>query len=117
MLLFERCSQPSKRFFACSAYRDRKLCSAYVLESVWSKKKGAQQTEGRNSIISKAKEFENVRINVLQKFGTLSEQERLFCKSCGILSVDKKKHNGHTLMNGVNNELLQLPSKVMTYNP
>ena len=116
MLLFERCSQPSKRFFACSAYRDRKQCSAYVLESVWSKKKGAQKTDGRNSIISKAKEFENVRANVLQKFETLSEQQRLFCKSCGILSDDKKKHHGHTLIEGVTNELLQQPSKVIINN-
>ena len=43
MLLFERESKSDQRFFACSAYRDRKLCPAYFLEKNWKKHHYAQE--------------------------------------------------------------------------
>ena len=114
MLLFERNSEHDKRFFACSAYRDRKLCSSYVLESSWLKpnKDRHQGTERESYILSKSKELTQVRLNVFNKIKTLNRKQRNFCQTCGFFILDTSGHLDHKITRDISDEFLQQPSLV-----
>jgi hypothetical protein len=109
MLLFDR---QDKRFFACSAYRDRKLCSAYVLQSVWEKQDKTKVSEKDSSIISKAKELTKVRVNVLSKIKISSRKERKFCQTCSVFILNVSEHSNHKITTDISNDLLEQPSLV-----
>ena len=115
MLMF--CRDQEKRFFACSAYRDRKLCPAYVLESSWLKqdKTKCLILEKDSSIVSKAKELTQVKTDVLSKIKILSKKERKFCHTCGFFILNVTKHTNHKIVSDISNELLGKPSLVQQF--
>ena len=112
MLLFERESKSDQRFFACSAYRDRKQCPAYVLEKNWKKSNNAKNAIGSSYLISKLKQFAQLQTDTLPVILQQTEAQRLFCATCGILSLDHTDHKSHKIIKGISDDLLQLPSLV-----
>ena len=114
MVLFERDSKDVQRFFACSAYRDRKLCSAYFLEENWNKAQASKNTVNRKQsyLISELEELTRLQLDVLPKIRQRRIADRLFCSTCGILCLDAKKHANHKTIKGISDELLQQPSLV-----
>lgn len=113
MLLFERESKSDQRFFACSAYRDRKLCPAYFLEKNWKKSKTSKNIFNQNSsLIFKLKQLSQMQSDVLPVVRQQTVAERLFCTTCGILSLNDKDHINHRTIKGISDSLLQSPSLV-----
>lgn len=111
MLLFERYSELDKRFFACSANRDRKLCSAYVLEANWAKFKGIKSNVPPNSTFLRnfSAELHQLRETFLKDS---KRKSFMYCHSCEKLVLDSRKHTGHTTTTDINNDLFNNPSKV-----
>ena len=94
MLLFERSSDGGKRFFACSAYRDRKLCSAFILESDWLQKgsKWRQDSLVENTLLSRSVVLNRIREDILP------QKNVSFCHSCEeIFLPDGEEHKGHKI--------------------
>lgn len=101
MLLFERFykdGRPPRRFFACSAARDRKDCPFFQWE-------GENVSEARNSahreIVEASREPYKEACDMYKKiFDALNDVQRqrcLFCHSCSLLFVpkEKEKHQAH----------------------
>lgn len=96
MILFERSAENPERFFACSAYRDRKLCSAYVTESDWNKSAVNKQAGNEHSYNKKLKKFDFVRENVLKQLET--SRNPGFCRTCEVLVLDSVSHEKHNVI-------------------
>ena len=113
MLLFERNSNVDRRFFACSAYRDRKLCSAYVLEADWKNDKGRKIIK-ESQLLLRSRELDYIRDNILCKHNS-SVKFKSYCHSCGELFVDDQhqQHLNHKITKGISEELLVKPSEVI----
>lgn len=109
MLLFERSSETGKRFFACSAYRDRKLCPSYVLETDWERDIKKIKVRQPNPLLSKSNSLDTIRENLLEKEVT---KNKGFCYSCGELFLEKKRHLNHKITSNVKDYLLLHPSQV-----
>ncbi len=113
MLLFEKSSNVDKRFFACSAYRDRKLCSAYVLETDWmNDKKKEPNTVKESQLLSTSRKLDYIRENILDKPDS-SLECKSYCHSCGELFVHDKKHVNHQITKRISEGLLKKPSQVL----
>lgn len=112
MLLFERSSDGGKRFYACSAYRDRKLCPAYILESVWAKENSRKtlKVHQENPLLSKSAVLHSLRENFLKE-NNLGVISLGYCHSCGELIKDKENHLNHKVTSKVD-YLLNRPSQV-----
>ena len=112
MLLFQRSSNLENKFFACSAYRDRKLCPAFVLEINWEKeqRKGSKVLK-KNPLVVKSHELNTIRESIVNQ---TKPEERSFCQSCGelFLKSNIKQHLNHTFTKEVSDSLLQNPSQV-----
>ena len=110
MLLFERNGQ--QRFFSCSAYRDRKLCSAYLSETEWEGSKKNSLLSQCDVFLETSQRLDVVRRNILPQVRILPECKRNYCKKCGELFVDSGNHKGHDVIRGISDNLLNSPPKV-----
>ncbi|XP_046458566.1 rRNA N6-adenosine-methyltransferase ZCCHC4-like [Daphnia pulex] len=110
MLLFEKSSNVDKRFFACSAYRDRKLCSAYVLETDWKNDKEKEPKESQ--LLSTSRKLDYIRENILDKPDS-SVEYKSYCHSCGELFVHDEKHVNHQITKRISEDLLKKPSQFL----
>ena len=110
MLLFERNGQ--QRFFSCSAYRDRKLCSAYLSETEWEGSKKNSLLSQSGIILETSQRLDVIRRNILPQVRILPECKRNYCKKCGELFVDSGNHKGHDIIRGISDNLLNSPPKV-----
>lgn len=112
MLLFERTSQIGRRFFACSAYRDRKLCPAYILESDWENERIKGQKMAKQSHLQlRSAELNQIRENILRR-PDMNLKDTSFCNSCGEIFVDMGQHMNHKITTVVSGDLLDKPSQV-----
>jgi hypothetical protein len=111
MLLFERSSNLDRRFFACSAYRDRKLCPAYVLETDWKNDKGPTNVK-ESQLLLRSRKFDYIRENILNKKDS-SVKLKTYCHSCGELFVEDQQHTNHKITKGISKDLLLKPSQVL----
>lgn len=115
MLLFQRSSDKGKKFFACSACRDRKLCQAYILQTDWEKDLSKGPKEQKESqLLFRSRQLNNVRESVVEKHVS-SPEDRNFCHSClELFSENKLQHLNHKITKGVSDVLLQKPSQVIS---
>uniref|UniRef100_A0A2S2QQ38 Zinc finger CCHC domain-containing protein 4 n=1 Tax=Sipha flava TaxID=143950 RepID=A0A2S2QQ38_9HEMI len=113
-LLFSR-GIDNKKFYACSAHRERKKCSFFVwenqLESIG--QKYLDQYE-RNPIVTKMTRFKlESRFNELKK---LNPEERCYCQNCGKLfsKTQKDLHIDHSemLIENIDDFKLSHPSQL-----
>ena len=113
MLLFERYfeSKASRRFYSCSASRDRKECNFFQWEdetpSKTSQDVHKQIIESSRPSISHAQCWKR-----LKRVRTLKEIQRTYCHTCEqlVLPKEKDKHNGHIFTSGITNNILSSPS-------
>lgn len=117
MLLFEMNNDPSTRYFACSAYRDRKQCPAFISFPDWHKTKKKEistikRWQGSNDLQEKSGRMEAVRKNILQAVTGQKSEDRHYCHTCNELLVDKKLHINHQLSIGFSDEDLSNPLQV-----
>lgn len=114
MLMFERYfeSKPSRKFYSCSAFRNRKDCSFFH----WVDEKDVSDTckEVHKKIITASRPPFNShqcwkRLQAIQSF---SESERSYCQSCNQLLLPKehKKHKDHGVTCGISDKNLASPS-------
>lgn len=96
-ILFERSStsKTSTRFFACSAFRDRKQCSLYIPIT-----KGSAFNE-------KQTEYEGVKLKTCVEY---IKNPQGFCSTCEKLIKDLKSHANHSIITG---PMLEQPSKLL----
>ncbi|KAJ8304059.1 hypothetical protein KUTeg_017642, partial [Tegillarca granosa] len=92
-----------KRFYACSAFRDRKECNFF-------------QWEDEKMTDIKRKNREEVNKSMQPKFTHHEFRERTFCETCGLflLKEERKWHKGqgHNLKASITEEMCQKPSKL-----
>ncbi|XP_028391149.1 rRNA N6-adenosine-methyltransferase ZCCHC4-like isoform X2 [Dendronephthya gigantea] len=113
MLLFERYfeGKPPRRFFSCSACRDRKECNFFQWEdespSLASQKAHKQIIEASKPAISQAECWKRLKC-----IRCLSEAERTYCHTCEQLVLPKEinKHKDHEMKNGMADRTLSNPS-------
>ena len=114
MLLFQRSGEKSKRFFSCSAYRDRKLCAAYVAEDDWERKKSKNIVDVvKGDFEGRIGKLSNIRENILPKILRLDEHSRFYCTTCDVLFCEIDAHKMHKVISGITGSQLQFPSKVL----
>lgn len=101
MLLFERFykdGHPPRRFYACSAARDRKDCSFFQWEG---EKVSDARKDAHKQIVQASRQLYIEACDTYKKiFVALDEVQRkkcLFCHSCGLLfkTKEKEKHQTH----------------------
>lgn len=118
-LLFERFAQGDdehKKFFACSAYRNRKDCSLYVLlDKPWSKTKLEERLNIFQEERKKRKWFVNntERSDRVQTIRTAAKMQ--FCQTCSIFVVEPDEpglHPDHALVR-TNYKSVTNPSTLM----
>lgn len=117
-LLFARYGEQgknTKRFYACSACRDRKECNFYQLED---EKVSAVRLEARK-VINKQLQLRFTHTKFMQRLKTFRECpviDRIMCQTCALLLMptERKHHNNssHTLVRSVTDELLDQPTKL-----
>lgn len=111
---YDRKSGSERRFFACSAFRDRKACPFFRwaddVKNV-DKDKWVHHSDGLKHTFS----HEEMRKRLTQ-IKKLDESERSLCIDCGLLLLpgEQKSHNGqgHTLRSNISKELLGKPSQL-----
>ena len=114
MLMFERYfeSKPPRRFYSCSACRDRKECNFFQWEdetpSIASQEAHKQIIEASKPLISHTRCWKR-----LEKIKQLKESQRIYCHTCEQLVLPKEinKHdNGHDVTSGISDNALSTPS-------
>ena len=116
MLMFERYfeSKPSRKFYSCSAFRDRKDCSFFqwVDENVSDVRK-----EAHTKIVDASRAPFNShqcwkRLQIIQG---ITESERSYCETCNQLLLPKehKKHKDHGITCGISDKNLACPSRFL----
>lgn len=109
-LLFESINQ-GKRFFACSASRNRKECNFHLNYDDFKKgKKLIGPTLEENQMPRVV--FDN---NRLKKILLLDENKRSFCKDCVMMLLpdEVNAHNGHTIKSCIAVTRIRKPSKLL----
>ena len=111
--MFERYfeSKPSRRFYSCSACRDRKECNFFLWEdetlSRASQEAHKQIIEASRPTMSYNQHWE--RLKCVRK---LKESQRTYCHTCKHLVLPKEmdKHISHDLTSGISDNILASPS-------
>lgn len=109
-LLFESINQ-GKRFFACSASRNRKECNFHLNFDDFKKGKklvGPTLQENQVPLVK----FDNNRLkNIL----LLDENKRSFCKDCVMMLLPDEivAHNGHSIKTSIAISRIRKPSKLL----
>ncbi|XP_046864828.1 rRNA N6-adenosine-methyltransferase ZCCHC4-like isoform X2 [Xenia sp. Carnegie-2017] len=116
MLMFERYfeSKPPRRFFACSACRDRKECSFFQ----WADESPSKVSiEAHQKIIEASQPLMNAkqfgkRLKIVK---SLNDYERTYCHTCDLLLLPKelKKHAKHEILCNVTNEMITNASRFL----
>lgn len=113
-LLFSRGSD-NKKFYSCSAHRDRKKCSFFVWENqVDSIGQQFMDQYERDLIVTKMMRYKlQSKYNLVKK---LNPEERCFCQKCGELfsKTQQDLHSNHCemLVENINNLKLSHPSQL-----
>lgn len=114
-LMFERHTsnvlKSGKRFFACSACRDRSICSFF--HWVDDKFSDHKREHWKQIIEASQPPFTHEEYGRRRaSFRKLQQHKRKYCKTCSllILPTDKKCHEKHELVNDVSLEQLLQPS-------
>ena len=116
MVLFYR---DGEKFFACSAYRDRKQCNAYCLHEQWIRKgkvngDNLHGNQRKNQLQHQLEKFNKIRLEILPSLKLAKEKQRTFCSTCSVLI--EKGHEDHQLITEISDNLLQFPSRVQKPN-
>lgn len=109
-LLFEAIKQ-GKRFFACSASRNRKACNFHLNYDDFKRgKKLVGPTLRENQVPTVT--FDNHR---LKKILLLDESKRSFCKDCVVMLLPEEvpSHKGHAIKTGIPITRIRKPSKLL----
>lgn len=119
-LLFERFSATSdgkereenRRFYACSACRDRKLCPFFRLESNHRKQNDGKTKSYNLEQKTNTTTDEMHRLNAFKK---LKDSDRRFCIPCGTLLLPNewKVHATHQILPNVTDKMLLHPSRIL----
>ncbi|CAG9773825.1 unnamed protein product [Ceutorhynchus assimilis] len=112
-LLFSRENQ--RKFYACAACRDRKLCSFFLWQDelnklsqskleVWEKER-KKFLKGINH---------KKRFIMLNKIKALLPNKRTFCQTCSMFTLEhENKHVEHSLLSNITDYQLEHPSEIM----
>uniref|UniRef100_H3CLE3 rRNA N(6)-adenosine-methyltransferase ZCCHC4 n=1 Tax=Tetraodon nigroviridis TaxID=99883 RepID=H3CLE3_TETNG len=98
-LLFEKVSrggQAGRRFYACSACRDRKDCNFFQWEG--EKVSEARRLAREAEIRSKRPRFSHAEFSArLRRFLSIPEEQRSFCQDCELLQLpgEEQEHASH----------------------
>ena len=111
--MFERYSEskPPRRFYSCSASRDRKECNFFQ----WADEKLSTASQSVHKQIieaSKPKISSSQCWKRLKRIQTLKKSERTYCHDCEqlLLAKEVEKHKDHETTKGISNEILSSPS-------
>lgn len=118
MLLFERNNDVHTRYFACSAYRERKQCPAYIPFFEWcnTKKKDTSMSKikiGGKYLHERSQRMDVVRLTVLPTVANQSCEERHYCHTCEELILDKRLHHDHKITTTILDDALSSPLQVL----
>ena len=113
--MFERYfeSKPPRRFYSCSASRDRKECNFFQWEddtlSTASRDAHKRIIEASKPSISCSQCWKR-----LKRVRSLKDSQRTYCYTCEQLVLPKEldKHNGHEMMSGISDDILSRPSYI-----
>uniref|UniRef100_K1PYR9 General transcription and DNA repair factor IIH helicase subunit XPD n=1 Tax=Magallana gigas TaxID=29159 RepID=K1PYR9_MAGGI len=109
-------SDAGRRFFACSAFRDRKDCSFFQ----WCDEKVSQEKLEMRKVINKSMQPKYSHRQYRERFQLvlkgIHKNERQLCRTCGLflLPDEEKEHEDHNILNKINKALLKLPSQLFT---
>ncbi|KAL5005479.1 hypothetical protein ScPMuIL_018935 [Solemya velum] len=119
-LLFERYGKGDetvKRFFACSAFRDRKECPFFQWE-------GEKVSEAKMHLREKHNQVQQLPFsheecyNRLKKLKELPVDQLSFCKKCGLLLFPEETSNhevkGHDIQFSVTSKMLNHPTELFS---
>ncbi|XP_069137703.1 rRNA N6-adenosine-methyltransferase ZCCHC4-like [Argopecten irradians] len=111
---YERGSSSSK-FFACSAFRDRKECSFFQWESekpLEEKKKIRQDINSKQQLKFSHQEAHNR----FSKFKDLCSSNRQFCQTCGLflLPGELEGHKDHRIKSPITEEMMERPTRLFS---
>ncbi len=119
-LLFERfySDKSSQRFFACAAYRSRKICSFYHLANDLLSPEKREQckqtfTEYQSRLISQCNRG---TIEASKQLLKKKCEDRCVCVTCGVLLVDgetEKVHCEHQIRSNLTNKELISPTMLL----
>lgn len=114
-MLFGRATDDEvKKFYACSACRDRKLCSFYIEDGKEPSKHQKQIWDQENK---KNTTFYNHTKLFLLHNQLMSESpvNRAYCHTCEklFLITDKLKHNDHEVMENLSNHKMMHPTEIL----
>ncbi|XP_060076756.1 rRNA N6-adenosine-methyltransferase ZCCHC4-like [Ylistrum balloti] len=113
-LLFERYERTSSsKFFACSAFRDRKECSFFQ----WESEKLSEEIKKIHQDINSRQQpkFSHQEAsNRLSKFKEQASSNRQFCHTCGmvLLPGELQDHRGHKIKSPITDKMLEKPSQL-----
>lgn len=115
-VLFERFqgNGTSRRYYACSACRDRRDCSYYHLAE--QKVSQAKEEVWQSFIKEAAPKWPHKDVyNRLQDIKSLPPLQRTYCSTCSVLLSSKKKsnHSSCTLISPITDEQLCKPSTLL----
>lgn len=107
LLLRETANGP-KKFFACSACRDRKDCSFFIWEEDRKKNNTEDNVKNKQRLFASEnhEELEKVLCNVQKN----SEQNRKYCFTCNKFLLPKNCDNSHKIQQGITDKQLKYPS-------
>lgn len=113
-LLFSRMKTgTNERFFACSAYRNRRDCPFFARENeVGAEKKLFWESLKKNFAEDVRMQFAGAELT-LKKVTQLKQEKRGFCDTCGKLFEKESEHVGHDKRIGVSDYLLEHPSQLL----
>jgi len=116
-MLFERFwkNKERRKFYACSAYRDRKLCSFFQWQDDYLKKRKRlkldnERQEKREFMHSKDPHNSE---NLKEMYQIAKKSETSYCHTCKMLFLEKKepsKHLNHEISKNLGLEQLRKPS-------
>ncbi|XP_028141323.1 rRNA N6-adenosine-methyltransferase ZCCHC4 [Diabrotica virgifera virgifera] len=111
-ILFSRkIEDETRRYFACSACRDRKQCNFLLWEDEKSKNKETfWATENQKFVkgINHRKMFLN-----LNEISSQDVSKRSFCSTCNMFCRDDEKHSTHKVVKGLTDLQLRHPSTIL----
>lgn len=115
-LLFERYNSKqckNERFFACSACRDRKECSFYLLENDFIQKKKSRTS--LQNVYSKNLPSKKLHKRLIL-YKKLKPQERKYCCDCStiVFPDELSNHVNHTIHDNITKKQLMYPSYLLS---
>ncbi|XP_030758764.1 rRNA N6-adenosine-methyltransferase ZCCHC4 [Sitophilus oryzae] len=115
-LLFSRRTKDSTRkFYACSACRDRKLCNFFLWADESEQAFKRKSELWNKELLNYVKGIDHRKLFVtLNKIKALQPEKRIFCQTCSIfLLKNVEKHQDHLLLKIISNYQLDHPSEIL----